>query len=128
MGDIDRFKELNDTYGHQAGDEMIRVLARLLREQARTSDILCRFGGEEFLLVLPGMAPDKARERVDAWREKFSEQRVSFGEFELTATISFGIASYPSHGKTAERLIAAADQALYTAKNLGRNRVESKEI
>jgi len=128
MCDIDFFKTLNDTYGHQAGDEVIRSVARFLREQARASDILCRYGGEEFLMVLPGMSPDNALARVDAWRRKFSEQRVIFGPFELSATISVGISSYPAHGETAELLIAAADQALYLAKRKGRNRVEHSEI
>ncbi|PTU31650.1 hypothetical protein CJD38_10050 [Stenotrophobium rhamnosiphilum] len=128
MGDIDHFKKLNDTYGHQAGDEVIRMAARSLREQARTSDILCRFGGEEFLLVLPGMAPSHAIERVNAWRQKFSEERLSFGGFKLSATMSFGISSYPAHGQTPELLISAADQALYLAKKNGRNRVEHSPI
>lgn len=126
--DIDYFKALNDNYGHQAGDEMIRSLARFLREQARVSDILCRFGGEEFLLVLPGMSPENAVDRVDEWRKKFAERRTIFGSFELSATLSFGISSYPAHGGTAELLIAAADQALYVAKRKGRNRVEHREI
>lgn len=126
--DIDYFKALNDNYGHQAGDEVIRSLARFLREQARASDILCRFGGEEFLLVLPGMSPDNALERVDTWRRKFAERRIIFGAYELSATASFGISSYPAHGDTAELLIAAADQALYVAKRKGRNRVEHREI
>ena len=128
MGDIDHFKKLNDTYGHQAGDEVIRLAARSLREQARASDIVCRFGGEEFLLVLPGMTPDDAVERVNAWRQKFSEESFSFGGFELSATMSFGISSYPLQGETAERLISAADQALYLAKKNGRNRVERSSI
>lgn len=128
MCDIDYFKALNDTYGHQAGDEVIRSLARFLREQARASDILCRYGGEEFLLVLPGMSPDNALERIDAWRKKLAERRVIFGPFELSTTVSFGIASYPAHGETPELLIAAADQALYLAKRKGRNRVEHSEI
>lgn len=126
--DIDYFKALNDNYGHQAGDEVIRSLARFLREQARASDILCRFGGEEFLLVLPGMSPDNAQERVDEWRRKFAERRIIFGAYELSTTASFGISSYPAHGDTAELLIAAADQALYVAKRKGRNRVEHREI
>lgn len=128
MCDIDYFKALNDNYGHQAGDEVIRALAGFLREQARASDILCRFGGEEFLLVLPGMSPDNALERVDAWRKTFSERRIIFGAYELSATASFGISSYPAHGETPELLIAAADQALYVAKRKGRNRVEHSEI
>ncbi len=125
MGDIDRFKELNDTYGHQAGDEVIRLLSRLLREQSRASDILCRFGGEEFLLVMPGISASVAHVRVDQWRDLFSQQRLNFGVFELSSTISFGVSAYPMHGKTSERLIAVADRALYAAKAKGRNCVES---
>lgn len=125
LGDIDRFKDLNDTYGHQAGDEVIRLLSQLLREQSRAGDILCRFGGEEFILVLPGMSVSAAHARVDQWRELFARKRLSFGTFELSATISFGVAAYPMHGKTAERLIAVADKAMYIAKSKGRNCVES---
>jgi len=124
MGDIDHFKNLNDTYGHQAGDAVIRLLSGLLRDHARASDILCRFGGEEFLLVMPGIGIDIAHDRVDQWRALFAQQRVSFGMFELSATVSFGISAYPTHGKTADRLIAVADEALYLAKANGRNRVE----
>lgn len=124
MGDIDRFKKLNDTYGHQAGDQVIRMLADLLREHARASDILCRYGGEEFLLVMPQMSPRDAAARMDAVRLAFGERRITFGAFELAATISFGISAYPDDGKVADRLIAAADRALYEAKANGRNRVE----
>lgn len=124
MGDIDRFKKLNDTYGHQAGDQVIRMLADLLREHARASDILCRYGGEEFLLVMPQMSPRDAAARMDAVRLAFAERRINFGTFELAATISFGISAYPDDGKVADRLIAAADRALYEAKANGRNRVE----
>ncbi|WP_161554206.1 diguanylate cyclase [Stenotrophobium rhamnosiphilum] len=124
MGDIDHFKNLNDTYGHQAGDAVIRLLSGLLRDHARASDILCRFGGEEFLLVMPGIGMDDAYVRVDQWRALFAQQRLSFGVFELSATVSFGISAYPVHGKTAERLIAVADEALYLAKANSRNRVE----
>lgn len=124
MGDIDHFKKLNDTYGHQAGDEMIRFLAELLTAQSRPGDTLCRYGGEEFLLVMPGLSRQDAYRRVDQLREKFAQSRLTFGAFELSTTISFGIAAYPDDGKSAERLIAAADHALYEAKAHGRNRVE----
>lgn len=124
MGDIDHFKDLNDSHGHQAGDEVIRMLATLLRGQARASDILCRFGGEEFLFALPGLNIDGAYERVDQWRALFAKQSISFGKSKISSTISFGIATYPIHGKTGNQLIAVADEALYIAKAKGRNRVE----
>lgn len=123
MADIDHFKRMNDTYGHPAGDEVLRQLAHLLQEQARASDIPCRYGGEEFLLVLPHANTATAMERADQWRQAFAQLQVPFGSFQLQATLSAGVASYPGHGRSAAALIDAADRALYAAKHQGRNRV-----
>lgn len=123
MIDIDRFKEINDTYGHQAGDEVLRTLADQLHRQVRAEDVPCRYGGEEFLILLPGMPLQSATERAEAWRQEFADKQVRFGDFELRNTASFGVASYPGHGKTADELSRCADQALYQAKAGGRNRV-----
>lgn len=123
MADIDHFKQLNDTYGHPAGDEVLRQLARLLREQARASDIPCRYGGEEFLFVLPHTNTETALDRADQWRQAFEELQVPFGDLHLRATFSAGVASYPGHGRNASALIDAADRALYEAKHQGRNRI-----
>ena len=123
MIDIDRFKSLNDTYGHQAGDEVIRCLGELIRNGARSADLPCRYGGEEFLLVLPNMTLETAAERAQRWRIAFAQQKIGFGDISLSATFSVGVAAYPEHGDSSEALIRAADQALYTAKHSGRNRV-----
>lgn len=123
LADIDHFKKLNDTYGHPAGDEVLRQLATLLREQARASDIPCRYGGEEFLFVLPHTSTEVAIERANQWRRAFEQLQVPFGSFTLRATLSAGVASYPGHGRSAAALIDAADRALYAAKHQGRNRI-----
>jgi len=123
MIDIDRFKHLNDTYGHQAGDEVIKRLGELIRNGARSADLPCRYGGEEFLLVLPNMTLERATERAQQWRIAFAKEKIEFGDTSLSSTFSVGVAAYPDHGDSSEVLIRAADQALYTAKDSGRNRV-----
>lgn len=124
MIDIDHFKRLNDTYGHLAGDEMLKAIADLLRHTARQEDIVCRFGGEEFSVILPHMPLEIGATRANELRKTFAAMKVRFGEFELSTTLSAGIAAFPVHGKTRDTLIDTADQALYRAKELGRNRVE----
>ena len=123
MLDIDHFKRINDTYGHLAGDEMLRVAARLLHSHARQEDIVCRFGGEEFAIVLPKMGTEAAEQRAELWRREFEEEQVVFGSFVLQATISIGVAAFPGNGRTRDELIDAADHALYEAKSEGRNRI-----
>jgi diguanylate cyclase (GGDEF)-like protein len=124
MLDLDHFKKLNDTYGHQAGDEVLKSLGNMLRKNARTEDIPCRYGGEEFLLVLPNMSLADARVRAEQLREKFESMHIAFGQFSMAGTLSIGIATFPGHGRTRDELIEGADQALYAAKHNGRNRVE----
>ncbi|MFT3847591.1 MAG: diguanylate cyclase [Propionivibrio sp.] len=119
MIDIDRFKQLNDTYGHLAGDEVIRQLARLIQSGARGGDLPCRYGGEEFLIVFPDMAIESALERAEQWRQAF--QAMVVGDRQISATFSAGVVAFPAHGDTAETLIQAVDNALYAAKNKGRN-------
>jgi len=121
--DIDHFKQINDTYGHQAGDAVLKQLATLLTEQARAADVPCRFGGEEFLLLLPNMPQNVALERAEQWRSDFAATTIAFGEFRMQVTLSCGIATYPGHGISAAALIRCADHALYRAKTEGRNRV-----
>lgn len=123
MLDIDHFKRINDTYGHLAGDEMLRIAARLLLAHARQEDIVCRFGGEEFAIVLPKMPLETAEQRAELWRHEFEAERVVFGSFVLQATISIGVAAFPGNGRTRDELIDAADHALYEAKSEGRNRI-----
>jgi len=123
MGDLDHFKAVNDQYGHQAGDEVLRVFGGLMKQQARASDIYCRYGGEEFLLILPKMPEASAIERAEQLRAAMAAAPVICGACAIAMTASFGVATYPRDGRTGDELIAAADGALYAAKAAGRNRV-----
>lgn len=124
MLDVDHFKRLNDSYGHQAGDKVLRELAALLLGDVRAEDVPCRYGGEEFLVLLPRMPLEVALERAEGWRRIFQSTRVPFGEFQLEATLSCGLSAYPEHARTPEDLIRCCDEALYRAKQRGRNRCE----
>lgn len=123
LGDLDHFKEVNDRFGHLAGDAVLREFGRLMKLNARASDTHCRYGGEEFLLILPDMEEEKACERAEQLRRAVAATPIVSGTSAIRVTASFGVASYPAHGKTADELIAAADQALYAAKEAGRNQV-----
>ena len=123
MMDIDRFKRINDTYGHQVGDQFLKAIANLLKKVCRTSDIACRFGGEEFVIILPGANEQVAIERANDLRLKCNEIHLSHENELLNITISIGISTYPLHSQKASELIILADQALYRSKNEGRNRV-----
>lgn len=124
MIDLDHFKRVNDTYGHQTGDRLLQLLGAMLQAKARDTDIPCRYGGEEFVLLLPGLSQTIARERAEQWLEAFSALATEHGGREIRTTLSIGLATYPDHATGAEDLIACADRALYQAKNAGRNRVE----
>ena len=121
--DIDRFKNCNDTYGHKAGDLVLQALAEMLVETTRKEDIICRYGGAEFLVVLPGTLADIAHQRTEQWRQKFQELCISLEELQIQTTLSAGIACHPFDGDTMEKLLKVADDALYRAKQSGRNRV-----
>jgi len=123
MIDIDNFKNFNDRYGHKVGDMILRSLGDILLANTRKSDVSCRFGGEEFVVVMPNATPDGARKRAHQWRKAFQLLQNSFNGQELQATISIGIASFPNHGKDGETVLNAADKALYEAKQRGKNRV-----
>lgn len=125
MIDIDHFKKLNDTYGHQAGDKVLRELAALLWGNIRTEDVPCRYGGEEFLVLLPRMPLGIALERAESWRKAFEATRMSFGDFQLQSTLSCGLSAYPEHARTPDDLLRCCDDALYAAKRGGRNRSET---
>jgi diguanylate cyclase (GGDEF)-like protein len=124
MGDIDRFKTVNDSYGHPAGDEVLRVFGGLLKHSARGSDICCRYGGEEFLLVLFDATLEDTLKRAEQLRAAFAATSVTCETYVIRATASFGVAVFPEHGRTGETLIAAADAALYVAKDAGRDQVK----
>ncbi len=123
MCDLDHFKLVNDTHGHLAGDEVLRVFAELLKKHARGSDIVCRFGGEEFVLFLPDMPPAVAYQRAEQLRTELAAKRITLGTAVMQVTASFGVAAFPENGKTMDSLISAVDAAMYQAKEAGRNRV-----
>ena len=123
MIDIDHFKRLNDTWGHLAGDEVIKGVAVLIRNGARGGDLPCRYGGEEFLLVLPNVALDTAVERAEQLRHAFENEKFPFNGALISTTVSIGVAMFPEHGRSRMALIDSADRALYSAKGSGRNRV-----
>ena len=121
--DIDHFKAVNDRHGHLAGDEVLRGLAELLAARVGETGMACRFGGEEFVLLLPGMTAVAAREFSDTLRLEFESMRASFDGLQIGTTLSFGIAAAPAHAVEAHALLRLADDALYAAKLHGRNRV-----
>ena len=123
MLDLDRFKRLNDTYGHKAGDLVLQAVGKLLLSHTRQMDIACRFGGEEFVVILPSSPYEAALARADKLRKAVETISIEYNHSELRTTISAGVACYPQHGENGETLLHAADLALYAAKNAGRNRV-----
>jgi len=128
MIDIDHFKVFNDTYGHDAGDYVIKKFGHLLANTVRGEDISCRYGGEEFTLVLNEIDADAAVKRAEALLEATRDLELKLHNQSLgQITISLGIAMYPEHGRTQAELIKVADEALYHAKEAGRNQVKMTE-
>lgn len=124
MCDIDKFKMVNDNYGHQAGDSVLREFAQLLKGEARTIDRVGRYGGEEFLLILPGTVLDAAVTFAERLRVKVEHHTFTYTGGTLCRTMSCGVAASPHpRVKDQEALLKAADEALYVAKETGRNRV-----
>lgn len=125
--DVDHFKSLNDRFGHKAGDLMLEALGRLLRATSRQMDIACRYGGEEFVLLMPGATLAIALQRAESWRAAFADQRLAYADGVLQATLSVGVAAFPDHGQSVDDLLRAADTALYQAKRAGRNCVKAPQ-
>ena len=122
--DLDHFKRTNDMFGHEAGDTLLREVGNLLQQQARKEDIVCRYGGEEFLLILPETTLDVLQKRAEHLRTAIKALHVSHHGQPLNAlTMSVGVAAFPDHGLSAESLLQAADSAMYRAKQEGRDRV-----
>ena len=121
--DIDHFKKVNDTYGHQAGDEVIRVLADLITETMRTTDIIGRYGGEEFVVFLPNTDLNNAKIVAERLREKSERCPVLHEDTTISFTISIGLAEFSADYENTMVWLEDADQALYSAKHNGRNRV-----
>jgi len=124
--DIDRFKKVNDTFGHQAGDKVLESFGAILRGHTRKHDIVCRYGGEEFLLLLADTSLSAAQATAEKIREVTSSKPVSFNDRQISFTTSIGLALLRPE-ETAESMIARADAALYLAKNSGRNQVACAE-
>jgi len=122
MLDMDHFKNVNDTWGHLAGDQVLLALSRLLQQRLRASDTIGRYGGEEFAIVLRGQTLGQAAERMQALREDFSKIIYHSQGKDFQCTFSAGIAAYPQYQRY-EQLREAADRALYQAKRQGRNRI-----
>jgi len=124
MLDVDSFKQQNDAFGHEGGDTVLRELGALLKGNLRKEDIACRYGGEEFVLVLPDATLDGAARRAEQMREAVSRLRIAYGGQMIgPITVSIGVAAFPDHGQDAHALLQAADAALYQAKRDGRDRV-----
>jgi diguanylate cyclase (GGDEF)-like protein len=124
MLDLDHFKMFNDTYGHDAGDAVLRETAALLLKSVRSEDFVCRFGGEEFIVILPAADLKTTQARAERIRSKLREMTVLHQGRSLgSVTVSAGVAGAPQHGTSPKELIEAADAALYRAKREGRDRV-----
>lgn len=124
MMDLDHFKRFNDTFGHQAGDALLRALGDLLKRNTRGQDIVCRYGGEEFAIVLTDSKLTGAFQRVEILRNQIRQLSVEYaGQLLGAVSVSIGVALYPDHGATIGDVMRAADQALYRAKREGRDRV-----
>ncbi|MDD5016686.1 MAG: PAS domain S-box protein [Eubacteriales bacterium] len=124
MFDIDHFKEFNDLSGHDGGDSLLRELGAFLKKSTRGGDVVCRYGGEEFTVVLPGANLENSRLRAEDLRQGVKELLVYYlGKPLGKCTISLGVAAFPEHGMTGEEILKSADSALYRAKNEGRDRV-----
>ena len=122
--DIDHFKRFNDIHGHAAGDAVLVQVGNLLRRHVRLSDVTCRHGGEEFILVLPEASPEITQLRAEQMREGTRHLHVQYeGQTLEAVTLSLGVAIFPKHGSTKDAILGAADDALYRAKNGGRDQV-----
>jgi len=126
MIDVDHFKQFNDSFGHDAGDAVLKAVAQSLNNGMRRGDITCRYGGEEFTIFAPGAALQDGERRADILRQAVAAMSLAHNGRPLgTITCSFGVAAFPIHGATPAEVLQAADEALYRAKKAGRNRVEA---
>ena len=122
MIDIDKFKSINDEFGHLLGDEVLRQVSTILKQNLRKVDLLCRYGGEEFVVIAPATTGQNAIGLADKLRKAIAQ--FPFPGIPRPVTISAGVSEYPAQGESRDDLVRAADAALYRAKQKGRNRVE----
>lgn len=125
MIDLDHFKRINDTHGHEAGDHVLKALAEALSHESRRGDFACRYGGEEFVVVMPNINMETAYERAGGLRNVLNSLCIPYGYYKLSVTISMGIACFPANGRTRQSVLRAADQAMYAAKEAGRDHILS---
>nr|WP_320136327.1 GGDEF domain-containing protein [uncultured Amphritea sp.] len=123
VADLDLFKRINDTYGHQAGDKVLRLIASILTKQSRSTDFVARYGGEEFVILMPGTTAKQAMVAVDKVRQAVAQSPFNFHGDPVQITLSLGLTEVRSNDSI-DNLFSRADKALYTAKRLGRNRIE----
>jgi len=123
MLDLDFFKQVNDTYGHAAGDMVLKATAGIIRQTIRSYDLLCRYGGEEFVLLLTALDEEEAYKLVERIRENMEHSAIMYEEEEIRITCSIGLAEF-LETDTLDSAVKKADEALYAAKNSGRNRVK----
>jgi len=126
MIDLDHFRRFNNTFGHEAGDLVLRDLGKFLQSNIRKEDVACRYGGEEFTLILPGTPMDITEKRAETLRNLVQDLEIYYNGKPLDSiTLSLGVASFPEHGATGEAVLQAADDALYAAKRAGRNKAST---
>jgi diguanylate cyclase (GGDEF)-like protein len=122
--DLDHFKRFNDAFGHEAGDTVLRRIAELFRQHFRGDDVICRYGGEEFAIILPESTAKDAAKRANLLRLQAKKLTVRHQDQTLDPiTLSIGVAAFPEHGSNPEEILQAADQCLYQSKTDGRDRV-----
>ena len=125
MIDADNLKQVNDTYGHKTGDKLILTIASTIKDCLRTSDIICRYGGDEFVALLPQLPSERAIETAERLRSAIENTSFDVDGQRITTTVSIGIATYPDEVPIAEELLEKADETLYESKKAGRNVVIS---
>jgi diguanylate cyclase (GGDEF)-like protein len=123
MLDVDHFKRYNDSYGHQAGDHLLRTLAGVLGSFARPVDFVARYGGEEFAIILPNFVRSEAVQLAEKIRARVAAEPFAFQGAPTRATMSLGVAAFPTDATTPSQLVRVADERLYRAKHGGRNQV-----
>jgi len=123
MMDSDQLKEINDKYGHKAGDDFLVHIANVIRASIRAGDIACRYGGDEFVMVMSNVTEDTAFERAEKLRKSIDSHHIDLRNKKVSISVSIGVAMYPVHGTSGVELLQKADQALYLAKQMGKNRV-----
>ena len=127
--DLDHFKQINDAFGHQVGDEVLRTVSARVRDHVRQHDTFGRYGGEEFLLTLPGIDRDDASLVAEKIRKIVDSETVEVGELDITVTVSMGLAQYtPAYDTNQDIFLSRADNAMYMAKSRGRNQIVMDEL